>query len=227
MKKNIMMRISAALLVAVLLTTCVISGTFAKYVTSDSAVDEATVAKWGVSVTVLGDDAFGEKYNDEIHAEGTKVVSNLAGKNVLAPGTNGNLGGVTISGTPEVRVSVAVDLTVTLTGWEIIVEDKNSDDVLNDDDKEFYCPLVVSDGTTTLKGTEYNTAAAFIAAIEALVDSAAAEVAANTSLASTYDVALTWSWAFTGDDVRDTALGNLATLPTIETSWSASVTQVD
>ncbi len=225
MKKNVMMRLSALLLVAVLLTTCVISGTFAKYVTSGEAGDEARVAKWGVTVTVTGDEAFGTKYNDAIEAEGTKVIS-ANGDNVLAPGTNGTLGSVTISGAPEVRVSVAVDLTITLTGWEIRVTDTNSDgDIDEDDDAEFYCPLVISDGTTTLNGTDYTSAAAFKAAIELLVDSAAAEVAANTSLARS--VTLTWAWAFDVDDVKDTALGDLATAPTIAAEWTASVTQVD
>ena len=50
MKKNRMMRVASALLVAVLLTTCAISGTFAKYVTTESGSDFARVAKWGVNV---------------------------------------------------------------------------------------------------------------------------------------------------------------------------------
>ena len=46
MKKNKMMRIASALLVAVILTTCAISGTFAKYVTSTPGSDSARVAKF-------------------------------------------------------------------------------------------------------------------------------------------------------------------------------------
>ena len=44
MKKNKMMRIASVLLVAVILTTCAISGTFAKYVTSGNGSDNARVA---------------------------------------------------------------------------------------------------------------------------------------------------------------------------------------
>ena len=62
MKKNIMMRLSALLLVAVLLTTCVISGTFAKYVTTGTATDSARVAKWGVTVEAKLDDLFVDEY---------------------------------------------------------------------------------------------------------------------------------------------------------------------
>ena len=45
MKKNRMMRVASALLVAVLLTTCAISGTFAKYITAEDATDSAAQAK--------------------------------------------------------------------------------------------------------------------------------------------------------------------------------------
>ena len=51
MKKNKMMRLASGLLVAVLITTSTISGTFAKYVTTADAKDEARVAKFGVVIT--------------------------------------------------------------------------------------------------------------------------------------------------------------------------------
>ena len=223
MKKNIMMRLSAVLLVAVLLSLCVISGTWAKYVTSGNADDEARVAKWGVTVTVTGDEAFGLKYNDAIEAEGTKVVS---AEKVLAPGTNGTLGSVTITGTPEVMVAVVVDLDIELASWNIRVTDTDLDgDIDENDDAEFYCPLVFSDGTTTIDGATYDDAAELKAAIEALVDKNVAQVAVGGAVASS--VTLTWAWSYTGNDVKDTALGDLSTAPTISATWSASVTQVD
>ena len=61
MKKNKMMRLASSLLVAVLLTSSVISGTFAKYVTSDGASDSARVAKFGVIVDVVSN-AFSDSY---------------------------------------------------------------------------------------------------------------------------------------------------------------------
>ena len=39
MRKNKAMRLASGLLVAVMLTTCIISGTFAKYVTTNKAED--------------------------------------------------------------------------------------------------------------------------------------------------------------------------------------------
>ena len=83
MKKNIMMRLSALLLVAVLLTTCVISGTFAKYVTtSELEEDVATVAKWGIVMTVTGDDLVYD--DDKTTKDATAKVLTDA---LCAPGT--------------------------------------------------------------------------------------------------------------------------------------------
>jgi hypothetical protein len=74
-----MMRIASALLVAVLLTTCAISGTFAKYVTSASSHDSARVAHWGFKETTFTiDDLFEKAY--------TNVG---ASADVIAPGTEG------------------------------------------------------------------------------------------------------------------------------------------
>ena len=62
MKKNTMMRVASALLVAVLLTTCAISGTFAKYVSSAETSDTARVAKWGWGTTSIAIDLFDDTY---------------------------------------------------------------------------------------------------------------------------------------------------------------------
>ena len=54
MKKNVMMRLASFLLVAVLISTSAISGTYAKYVTTAEGKETARVAKWGVQVGVAG-----------------------------------------------------------------------------------------------------------------------------------------------------------------------------
>ena len=48
MKKNIAMRLASGIMLASLLSTCVISGTFAKYTSSYTASDTATIAKWDI-----------------------------------------------------------------------------------------------------------------------------------------------------------------------------------
>lgn len=125
MKKNKMMRVASVLLVAVLLTTSVISGTFAKYVTSGEKGDSARVAKFGVVVTGSGS-LFGTTYfkadtntpggaNWDEYNEG-KDVTTLTVESldkVVAPGTK-NDEGLTfgITGTPEVDVRITFDLDV-------------------------------------------------------------------------------------------------------------------
>ena len=116
MKKNVMMRVASALLVAVLLTTCSISGTFAKYVTQDDASDAARVAKWGVALQVFGN-LYGETYKDTIIANDSidpaiTVQANdyaSAEDDVVAPGTNNPDGfHISLTGTPEVSTKVNV-----------------------------------------------------------------------------------------------------------------------
>lgn len=119
MKKNKMMRLASVLLVLTLLSTSVISGTFAKYTTSDSASDTAKVAKWGVTALVSGS-LFGENYYpnkttdtaDEIAAEAQQSVDAAANRgNIVAPGTKSDEGlKFAISGTPEVANTVKVEV---------------------------------------------------------------------------------------------------------------------
>ena len=121
MKKNKMMRAASGLLVATLLTTSIISGTFAKYVTSDSASDTARVAKWGVVATVSGD-LFGATYSavengNSIITHSTNGGTVSSGVNasdpsdfVVAPGTKNDTGmTISVSGTPEVATKVTID----------------------------------------------------------------------------------------------------------------------
>ena len=124
MRKNKMMRAASALLVAVLLTTSTISGTFAKYVTTSEAKDEARVAKWGVELQVVGN-LFGENYVDAI-APDDEEVAKLAVQSkydhlatdgnpddVVAPGTK-NENGFTFSlkGTPEVAGKIETEMEI-------------------------------------------------------------------------------------------------------------------
>ena len=123
MKKNKMMRLASVLLVLTLLSTSVISGTFAKYVTEGSAGDSARVAKWGVVVDASGS-LFGEKYYKYVQADTTNsnkislsvedsvtsavsqnAVNNIS--NIVAPGTKNDTGiTFAVSGTPEVDYAV-------------------------------------------------------------------------------------------------------------------------
>lgn len=221
MRKNRMMRLASALLILTMVTTCAISGTFAKYVTSDSAKDSARVAKWGVTVEATGDEAFfAEMYGsgDAATTEAaTATVDSSTTDKVVAPGTAGTLGTVTVTGQPEVDVTVVQTADLKLEGWTI-----NTD--------EYYCPIIITIGTTDYVGTSYVSMAKFEEAIEGAL-ATNETVQSNVSLASTYDKTITWKWLYTGGDgqtdEKDTALGNLATAPTIEFTYTTTVTQID
>lgn len=243
MKTNKMMRLASGLLVAVLLTTCAISGTFAKYVAAGSGNDTARVAKWGVEVTAEGD-AFSKAYTDKdsgntatttVDGEelATLTVQSSTDKKVVAPGTKGTLVTVGLKGQPEVDVEVAFDAKLTLAGWTI--------------DGVEYCPLVF-----TIGGDEYaidtdnnETVEAFAARVSGIINGYTEKYHTNTdlgTLAADKLPSVRWAWAFeTGaddaekaaNDKKDTALGNLVADddptndPTIAIDMTVTVTQID
>ena len=228
MKKNVMMRLASGLLVAVLLTTCAISGTFAKYVTSESGSDFARVAKWGVEVEAESFDMFTDAYEtDDTTATftGSYSVDSADGEDVMAPGTSGSFANIAITGTPEVAVEVAVEATVSVSGNWIV-------------DGDFYCPIVITVGAEAISGLDYENAADFAAAIKAKLDGKSAQYAPNEDLSAIYNndnLDLAWAWAFEGaagskqTDAKDTALGNVAVAEdlVINISVKISVTQID
>ncbi len=221
MKKNKMMRIASVLLVAVLMSTCAISGTFAKYVTSANSSDSARVAKFGVTITANGN-IFAASYDSTVAADGATP------DDVVAPGTSGNLASMTLSGKPEVSVKVTYTGTVQLTGW-------------TNSSSKFYCPVKVNVAGTTLCGLDYATSDAFITAIQDNIASYSKTYAPNTDLSGVGadSLAISWEWAYedattylngTQNDTDDTFLGDQAAAgnaSTILISLVTTVTQVD
>lgn len=233
MRKNKMMRFASGLLVATLLTTCIISGTFAKYVTKDSGQDSARVAKWGVKVTATGNDAFAKQYNSDTQSVTANTVVSADANKVVAPGTKGILLTYNISGTPEVMVNVKVDADLQLNNWTI-------------NTNETYCPIIFKVkrgddaeveyklGTTTNTDSHvYATTAELETAIEGAVK-AMAENNTNAGQDLKDAIEVTWEWPYAASsyqtDEKDTALGNAAadnTAPTISMNSSVTVEQVD
>ena len=96
MKKNWTMRVALLLVALTLITSCFVSGTFAKYVTSADASAQARVAKFGVQLTIDGGDLFAEKYatDDEtydgefsVEAAENEANATVQYDKVVAPGT--------------------------------------------------------------------------------------------------------------------------------------------
>ena len=224
MKKNRTMRIAAAMLVLALLTTCIISGSFAKYVTTGEATSaSARVAKWGVEVEASSSLALADSSYDAdgtyADADGNTISATVVASDrtgVMAPGTAKNgVAVIELKGTPEVAVSVQYTATVTLSGW-------------TDSNGALYFPLTVKVGGTAVDLSSCTTEAAVKSAIETAINGTV-NYAPNTSLAGlNAGKNIDWAWAYNGvSDVNDTFLGNKETAPSISIKLSATVTQLD
>lgn len=252
MKKNKSMRAAGGLMIATLLSTSIVSGTYAKYVTSDSASDTARVAKFGVTVTADGklfDKTYlttsntpgGDAKETETNTTILSVESSTDDK-LVAPGTK-NADGITfvISGKPEVDVKL-----------DVVVEDKeNVDDfeeiflakktelpdmttgTANDtfDNAEYYYPVKFT--LTQTKGTGTPTTLVNkgnISEVKSKLEGLSqTSITANTDLSTTVGtLKLTWEWDFDDSekgtyDKQDTLLGDLAA----GTDLTPSVTLTD
>lgn len=232
MKKNIAMRVAAILFILTMISTCAFSTTFAKYVTSDEALDTARVAKWGVEISVTGQDAFKDTYaTDSSKAAIANSVIGLDGSNkadVVAPGTKGTLSVIKITGTPEVAVNVKYEVTVTS---EIKLAAGFYDDLTTGDttDKftlaDEYYPVVFTltktvGSTDTVLVTEGK-----LTDVEDKLEAESKDYAPNENLNVTYSIS--WKWVFDGNDQADTYLGSEASLQEIDFKIVATVTQID
>ena len=116
MKKNTMMRVASALLVAVLMTTCAISGTFAKYISTGTGYDTARVAKWDIKLEgeEMEDTFTFDLFNTVKDSDGTVETDVEVGQNetIIAPGTSGSFE-INLKNESEVNAKYAVAYTVT------------------------------------------------------------------------------------------------------------------
>ena len=223
------MRLAGLLLVLVLVTSCFVGGTFAKYVTSGEATDTARVAKFGVEITTGTNTMFKTAYTkDDTSTTSASITNSVESTDkVVAPGTKGEMAKMTLTGKPEVAVHVSYAATLKLEGWTV-------------NTTEEYCPIVF-----TVAGTKYKIGDTGItnvsdlkSKVEAAIKDYSKNYAAGTDLSTVgaESLAISWEWPFeTGADdsakaannVKDTALGNATTPATIELSVTTTVTQID
>jgi hypothetical protein len=202
MTKNKMMRVASALLVAVLLTTCAISGTFAKYVTSTDASDSARVAYWGfVEPTNV-------TWNPFLHND-TDVLGPVDDVDLLAPGTEG-----------EATLTLAYTANGNIAAPEVaysymLVLEADGDYTALDNNTSFVWKL---------DGVEYQTFAELKDAVEDL--SQERVDAGNRPAAESFTFG--WEWKFDeNNDVNDTAMGNATDLANIEITLTITATQLN
>ena len=234
MKKNIMMRLASFLLVAVLISTSAISGTYAKYVTKASGADTARVAHWGVDISVSGnlfETSYANDGEQEVDKNGNvianTVVSSSADK-LVAPGTKNEEGiTFTITGTPEVAVNVDVQIADGATR-DVYLADGTYKDWTTGNDKEDTFVLGTPTGSyrpivyTLVNDKDAELVVGTLEDIETYLEGTlSGNYAANTNLATIAggeagSYTLTWAWAFEQAsnvdlyDKADTLLGNLA-----------------
>lgn len=222
MRKNTLLKVGTLLFAFTLMTSCFVGGTFAKYVTKGTGSDTARVAKFGVQVTANGE-TFAKEYVKDDSTEGITANSVISTDKVVAPGTKGNMASMTLAGTPEVAVRVTYNADLALsTNWTV-------------EGGAVYCPIIIKVNGEAINGAEYETLAAFEAAVEAEIKGYTKEYKAGTDLASVKDDSLkvSWEWPFsTGDanDAKDTFLGNQAAADnaaTITLTVDTTVTQID
>ena len=230
MKKNKSMRLAGGLMIATMLSTSIVSGTYAKYVTSDNAEDSARVAKFGVTVTASGS-LFDKTYyavnnanNGNKPGNGTAdtdnttlTVESLEDDNVVAPGTKNDEGiTFTIAGTPEVdvRLDVVVDEVkeVFLKGTTTKLPDMTTGDVKDTFDNTIdYYPvkftLTQDTGTevTLVNGGKLSDVKDALEKISRYINVSDKDLSETIGTLN-----LTWEWGFEGNDKADTLLGDLA-----------------
>ena len=234
------MRVAGLLLALVLVTSCFVGGTFAKYATSGHGHDSARVAKFGVEITANGT-MFAKEYDtDDTNVKATiaqSVVSSDDSK-LVAPGTKGNMVSMTLTGTPEVAVRVQYTATLTL------------NDKWKDADGNFYCPLqfkipeydaaTQTWGNVVVDGTKFKDAQALSREVENRINAFSATYKAGTSLdsltaADNKAPSVSWEWPFQHEDgsdidTKDTYLGDQAAegkAADILLTVVTTVTQVD
>lgn len=206
MKKNNMMRIASVLLVAVLLTTCIIAGTYAKYTSGATASDSARVAYWGWGFDAdVSIDLFDADYADVVSSNTATPV------NVVAPGTSKtatfnfvytpktagtNDLSTAVINAPEVDYTFDVDFEV----------NPDTDYELLDANKNFTWTLKVGDGSVQT----FQTVAELQAAVRALDGAAGADAKrwdAGTLPTNFYangaavNIVIGWNWEFTGTTI--------------------------
>lgn len=234
MKKNTMMRVASVLLVAVLLSTCVISSTFAKYVTSASGTDTARVAKWNITMDNTGKSTFVTEYDA---SDDDKTV--VSATDVVAPGTSGSAL-YKVLGTPETDYVITFDAdsitdvylgagTYSYTDAESNAIYSNSSTTIAADGD--YYPIKYYITVSTTNGAIFNkaepqAAAAFeantksaefgsLASALAALESIEVRFTNNTNITCDLVVTIEWAWAFDNTtmnakaDIYDTILGDL------------------
>ena len=119
-RSSMMVRLVAVLAVTMMFTMCFVGGTFAKYTSSATGTDSATVAKWDIKVggtNIATNNTFTfnlfETIKDSNGIDDESDMSPVDGS-IIAPGTRGSFD-IVIKNDSQVNATYAIDYTVTNT----------------------------------------------------------------------------------------------------------------
>ena len=180
-RSSMMVRLVAVLAVTMMFTMCFVGGTFAKYTTSGTGTDSATVAKWDIKVggtNIATNATFTfDLFKTIKDSNGTADETDMSPVDgtIIAPGTRGSFD-IVIKNDSEVNATYAIDYTVT-----------NTNNI----------PVKFSvDGTNWFDDINY-------------LD--VRSVAINMGATATVTVQWMWEFERTDGDTQDTTLGSAAT----------------
>lgn len=119
-RSSMMVRLVAVLAVTMMFTMCFVGGTFAKYTSSATGTDSATVAKWDIKVggtNIATNDTFTfDLFKTIKDSNGTADETDMSPVDgtIIAPGTRGSFD-IVIKNDSQVNATYAIDYTVTNT----------------------------------------------------------------------------------------------------------------
>lgn len=230
MRKNKMMRAASGLLVAVLLSTCAISGTFAKYTTSTDSTDKARVAVWGFNKDAVAElDLFDSSYGTTV-----KAADN---DNLIAPGTTKTGTFSIINNAAATKPEVSYNFTVSVAGSEIADTIKNNPNILwKLDNGTFGTWEKLMSDILSLSGTNTTYVSGTTEAVTKQYNPD--EVPGAFVNGKTHTI--TWKWIFdenatdketgtSNNDIGDTEMGNVAvtTDTNVVVKITVTATQID
>ena len=197
-RSSMMVRLVAVLAVTMMFTMCFVGGTFAKYTSSGTGTDSATVAKWSFKVgetDIATTDTFTfDLFKTIKDSDGINNETDMSSGDgtIIAPGTQGSFD-LVLTNASQVTAQYAIDYTVT-----------NNNDI----------PVKFSvDGGTTWTND--------------LADVAASDSTKLAANSGTTTIKVQWKWDFNGgDDSYDTALG-IGGNAVLTVNATVTATQVD
>ena len=212
-KKNWVLRLMGVALMFTLVSTSLLGGTLAKYITTGGGNDTARVAKWGFT-GINNVELFKTAYTDTSAGETVKSANT---DKIVAPGTKGTFSFTVAGGASEVAARITFAFTETNTGNVPIVYEY---DGLYYSEKVSGSAYLKQPGTTSFTPI---TIAGNLVALAAVLNADASFIIMPGIAPATPPTPLNWFWAFE-QDATDATGANIGTRDTADTALGTAGT---